>query len=55
MPLRILNNSGRASAAGGGMETEASKSPTTSMVPRRMTALRHAAQMMAAEGYNGPG
>jgi hypothetical protein len=38
MPLRILNNSGRASAAGGGMETEASKSPTTTMVPRRMTA-----------------
>jgi hypothetical protein len=55
MLLRILNNSGRASAAGGGMETEASKSPTTTMFPRRMAHLQHAAQMMTAQGYNGPG
>ena len=40
MPLRIFKNSGRASAAGGGMAVEASKRPTTNIVPRRMTALR---------------
>jgi hypothetical protein len=38
MPWSIFRSSGRASAAGGGMATEASKSPTTSIVPRRMKA-----------------